>query len=81
MRQIGDELRVNPFNIIKCEFIGEASDEYRNKMHFNVFLANKTNEKALKFCAKQCWDSESEECANVCTNKFNTAFNMFHSEK
>ena len=81
MRQVGDDARPNPFNTIKCEFIGETSEAYQRSHHFDVYTANKVNEKALQYCAKQCWTSDSEECADACTNKFVSAFNMFSREK
>ena len=80
MRQIGDDARVNPFNIIKCEFIGDASAAYKTSVHHNVFYANKVNEKALQFCAKKCWTSETEDCANTCVDKFKSAFEMYNTE-
>ena len=52
MRQIGDDVRYNPFNAITMQFIGNAQPSYLDKVHHRTYFKNKVNDRSLKFCAQ-----------------------------
>ena len=84
MRQVGDDLRVNPFETYRVEFIAETPQSFKDSQHYNVFRECKVQERMLKFCAAKCpsdWSNETEACANACSQKFLAAINMHKSQK
>ena len=88
MRQIGDDLRVDPFKEVGVSLLPDADLKGDSLRMFNTFVGATMNDASHKFCAKLTIDLSSSKSAEAevanfrsCVDKYESAFRIFRQER